>query len=162
MRKICRNCDIEFRTGSRIQIYCSIKCYHDYRKKNNIPNAGAFKGGHRAWNKGLKGIHLSPNSEWTKANYIPKKYPLLTVTERSDGRKYIKVREPNVWIQYSKYLWEQANKREVPGGYVVHHIDFDMSNDSLGNLILLSRAEHAKLHMNLRIERGWNDNLRIN
>lgn len=34
----------------------------------------------------------------------------------------------------------------IPDGFIVHHKDGDKTNNSLENLELLSRAEHASLH----------------
>ena len=42
--------------------------------------------------------------------------------------------------------WEKHNKRKVPKGFDVHHIDGDFRNDNLSNLILLSRGDHNRLH----------------
>lgn len=54
----CKNCKKEFLVSpyyaKRGQKYCSSKCY------------GAACVGRVIWNKGLKGIHLSPKTEWKK------------------------------------------------------------------------------------------------
>lgn len=34
----------------------------------------------------------------------------------------------------------------IPKGYVVHHIDHDPDNNDIGNLILVSRKEHGRVH----------------
>ena len=43
------------------------------------------------------------------------------------------------------FVWEAANG-EVPSGYEVHHIDQNKDNNDINNLVLLSVAEHRKLH----------------
>lgn len=43
------------------------------------------------------------------------------------------------------YVWEYYNG-EIPKGYHVHHKDADKSNNEIENLMLISAAEHAKLH----------------
>ena len=44
-----------------------------------------------------------------------------------------------------RYVWEKYNG-VIPNGYDVHHVDHDKSNNDIGNLQLLSRNEHMKLH----------------
>ena len=43
------------------------------------------------------------------------------------------------------FVWEAANG-EVPSGYEVHHVDRNKDNNDINNLVLLSVAEHRKLH----------------
>ena len=38
----------------------------------------------------------------------------------------------------------------IPGGFVVHHVDQDKSNDNPENLVLLPDAVHRSLHGKLR------------
>lgn len=35
----------------------------------------------------------------------------------------------------------------IPKGYAIHHIDGDKTNNNPGNLMLLSKSNHHKLHM---------------
>lgn len=42
--------------------------------------------------------------------------------------------------------WEKHNKRKIPKGFDVHHIDSNFRNNNLSNLILLSRGDHNRLH----------------
>ena len=44
------------------------------------------------------------------------------------------------------YVWEKANG-EVPKGYDIHHIDHDKSNNTLSNLVAMSRHNHISMHM---------------
>jgi hypothetical protein len=45
----------------------------------------------------------------------------------------------------NKYIWEKHNGK-VPEGYVVHHINFDILDNRLENLMCMSRTEHNKIH----------------
>lgn len=45
------------------------------------------------------------------------------------------------------YVWEKANGK-VPSGYDVHHIDHDVSNNRLENLMLVSKSKHRSYHGN--------------
>lgn len=57
------------------------------------------------------------------------------------------------------YVWEYYNGK-VPKGYQVHHIDMDKSNNCIGNLQLLTKSEHMKLHGKLLTDkqREWRRN----
>ena len=44
--------------------------------------------------------------------------------------------------------------KEIPKGYVVHHIDGNKQNNDMGNLIMLTRSEHARLHTEVEMELG--------
>jgi len=60
-------------------------------------------------------------------------------------RAWMKVEEPNKWRLRSVVIWESANG-PMPNGMLIHHKDGDTLNDSLGNLVLLSKAEHLAVH----------------
>jgi len=72
--------------------------------------------------------------------------------------KYVYMLAPIWWTGVSKdYIMAHQlvycsanNLTEIPQGYCIHHIDFNKSNNHLSNLQLLTKADHAKLHMNLR------------
>jgi len=114
------------------------------------PNSGSFKPGQTPWNKGVKGLHHSPATEWKKGQPSNRKMPVGSVTIRhrkrdSHPRAFIKIAEPSLWVPRANYVWEQAFG-EIPRGMVIHHRDRDPLNDDLGNLRLLTRAEHAAEH----------------
>lgn len=120
-------------------------------KRKREPNSGSFKDGHATWNKGLKGLHHSPETEWKKGQPSDKKMPVGSVTIRHRKREkhpraFIKIAEPSVWVYRARYVWEQANG-PIPRGLVLHHRDRDPLNDALDNLVLLTRAEHAAEHI---------------
>ena len=46
------------------------------------------------------------------------------------------------FISYAKYLWISNNKREVPEGYEVDHIDGDKTNDNIENLQVITGREN--------------------
>jgi len=50
-------------------------------------------------------------------------------------------------INYRK-IWEEHNKKSIPKGYHIHHIDGDKSNNSPYNLICVSAKEHYEIHFN--------------
>lgn len=105
-----------------------------------------FKKGHKPWNKGKKGIHLSPDSEFKSdgsnrlANHPSWKGGVqmfkndCAYLAKEGGR----VRRPR-----QKYIDAHGS---IPKGFVILHIDGDNKNDNLDNLKAISRAELLKLN----------------
>ena len=115
-----------------------------------VKNRSHFQKGHEPWNKGLKGIHLSPETQFKKGCESNRKLPVGSVTVRhrkreANPRAWVKIAEPNVWRERAKVNWERANG-PIPRGMVVHHIDRDPLNDSPENLQCMSRADHMREH----------------
>lgn len=155
---ICEQCDCDFqrsRSGARPVRFCSQICYHNWNRKNG--NSGRFKKGHSTWNKNLKGIHLSPGSEFKKGHKNPNQVPVGTVRIRERNRPknkntkraYIKIAEPNKWMERCHYVWEKRHGK-IPKGMIVHHMDNNPLNDSLSNLALVTRGTHGRIHGKLR------------
>ena len=48
--------------------------------------------------------------------------------------------------QLHKAVWEYYNKKEVPKGYHIHHIDFNCLNNDISNLVCMEAKEHLSLH----------------
>jgi hypothetical protein len=46
-----------------------------------------------------------------------------------------------------RVIWEYYNKRTIPSGYVVHHIDRNAFNNNPENLTILPKAEHFQMHV---------------
>lgn len=66
-----------------------------------------------------------------------------------EGRGYWRSTYPQPSIRLHVAIWEAANGK-VPEGCEIHHVDLNPSNNALENLQCLTKAEHAKLHMQLR------------
>lgn len=127
---------------------------NDYLKGNqyavgNKPNATAFKKGDEPWNKGKKGIHLSPATEFKKgqqpATYLPVGSQTIRTDKGGKQRRWIKTEDPNIWMEYAKWVWINANG-PIPKGLIVHHLDEDTLNDDISNLCLLTRKAHFEIH----------------
>lgn len=114
-------------------------------------NKGQFKKSHKPWNKNLKGIHLSPSSEFKKGSIPINKCPIGTRKIRHHMRGkirdsvWIKIAEPKVWVLLCRYIWEQ-HYGPIPKGLLIHHIDEDNLNNALINLALVSKAYHLQIH----------------
>ena len=168
-QKVCETCSAEFsvphyrREKAR---FCSNTCKAAWVAKNYLntgpkPWAAANLDGHRhkskrnfggePWNKGMKGIRLSPKTEFKKGMVSDKRAPVGEVRERKAKggvvRAFVKVAEPNVWQVRAKVVWEQHNG-PLPRGYVIHHKDRNPLNDDLENLQAMTRAEHIEEHRN--------------
>jgi len=107
-----------------------------------------FAPGRATWNKGMKGLHLSPASEFKKGSVPANCKRLGTVTMRKDRAgpiRFIAVAgqtpQRHKWIPYAIYLWEKENG-PVPAGFLVRHMDGDRLNDDLSNLKIVDRREH--------------------
>ena len=159
IKKNCLVCDCEFSVvpaRAKRSKYCSKACLgkaNAERLRGNQyaagsgPNSGSFQKGNMPWNKNLKGIHLSPDSEFKSGRREKHYVPIGTVTIRSDcsgnQRRWIKTIDG--WFQFANVLYTQKHG-PIPGGSVVHHKDRDTLNDSLDNLIVMTRSQHLEEH----------------
>ena len=169
IEKKCLNCGKKYfvkKYREKTSKFCGKSCSSKYNYEEKLGNVdqsykygnkfregkkpiNAFKKGHNPWNKGTKGVVKANKTSFKKGYESKNKLPLLTIKKRKENDKYrnfIKIAEPNVWVYYSKYLWEKENKIKVPKGYVVHHKNFNRLDDRIENLILVSRAEHLSIH----------------
>lgn len=105
----------------------------------------SFKKGFIPWNKNLKGIHLSPKTEFD-GSFNGDKHPSWKGGIQKPKGDCI-------------YVWSGINKRKrrprviyeehfgkIPKGYVIYHKDKNKLNDDISNLIAISRAELVKLN----------------
>jgi|SRR3990167_3061037 len=117
--------------------------------KGHRANKTSFKKGMIPWNKGLKGVLKANKGSWKKGQKGIHWQPLGTINQRRDKsgtrRNWIKIKEPNVWIEYAKYLWMKAG-RKLKKGFCLHHINNRSNDDKLKNLCLISRIDHPKIH----------------
>jgi len=117
--------------------------------KGSKPNKTSFKVGSIPWNKGTKGI-MKPNSgSFKKGQKSNNKMPIGTIVERNGKnniiRKFIKISEPNKWIENAKFVWIKNNGL-IPKGFLIHHIDENPLNDNIDNLAILTRKGHFEIH----------------
>lgn len=74
------------------------------------------------------------------------KYENGTVYEK-DGRQVIYLKGVG-HIEYARWVWEQ-NNGPIPIGMAIHHIDQNPLNNDISNLMMLTCAEHSKIHHQL-------------
>jgi hypothetical protein len=111
---------------------------------------GQFVKGLSAWNKGMKGFRVSPQTEFKVGELIGESHPSWKGGVQMNKKD-------------CAYLWDGANKRkrrpraiweqhngQLPEGYVVIHLDRDKYNDDIANLKAISRKELLELNRNLK------------
>lgn len=108
-------------------------------------NAGQFKKGQLAWNKGIKGSTGSSHTRFKKGmiNWNHRKVGEERID--SEGYIYVKVAEPSKWRLKSRVIWEQHNG-EIPKGCYIRFLDNNKQNLAIENLFCVTRAENAILN----------------
>ena len=77
--------------------------------------------------------------------------------QRTDG--YIQITSgPHKGKLLHRLIYEEVYG-SIPKGYAIHHIDGDKTNNNPGNLMLLSKSNHHKLHMNKTNHPRWDNGL---
>ena len=119
------------------------------KRRVGLRPTNAFPVGHTPWNKGIKGTHFSPATEFKSEERLDRRCPIGTVRLRlckdKGYRAFVKVADPNIWRLRATVVWESVHG-SVPYGHIIHHQDRDTLNDSIDNLACLSRAEHLAEH----------------
>lgn len=113
------------------------------------PNNGHFKKGSIPANKGTKGLTGANKTSFAKGSVPASTRKVGTISTRKDKNErpymHIKVAVPNKWQMLHVYIWETKHGK-IPKGYCVIFKDKDTLNPRLDNLMLVSRAELARLN----------------
>ena len=121
------------------------------------PNKTSFKKGIIPWNKGKFGYMGANQTSFKKGQKGINWKPVGIVSVRKDKsgteRHWIKISEPNIWIEKAKYMWLKSQRKLIQG-MCLHHINNNSSDDRLDNLILVSRKDHPKLHNRWNTKNG--------
>lgn len=139
--------------AQRVQALCRKRSWNAKRRLAGKPAFAAV------WNKGMRGIHLSPATEFQPGRlrghaarrYRPIGAVVIRRFKRRDGRaggdfrqRWIKVadggRRQDRWVPYARWLWGQHNG-PVPAGVHVMHRDGDTLNDAMENLVLVPHGQ---------------------
>lgn len=117
--------------------------------RRGLRPVNAFETGNVAWNRGLKGIHLSPDTEFKPGPRPHLRAPIGTestfVDKQGNSRVRVKVADPNKWVLRSIKVWRE-HYGPIPKGHVIHHHDRNTMNDDIDNLRCLTRAQHVEEH----------------
>lgn len=73
------------------------------------------------------------------------KVPLYTIRDYAKGYRKIKVKEPSGWIMYSRYIWEKEYGPLPKGKYLIH-LNGNIKDDDLENLMPVTRQELARIN----------------
>lgn len=118
-----------------------------------VTRRNLFPKGHVPFNKGIKGVHSSPATEFKKGNLPANTLYDGCITIRTDhkdrtGRQYKWIRVSlGKWLQYHLYLWEKANGK-VPPGYTLRFKNKNSLDVRLNNLEIISRAQQVQDNTN--------------
>ena len=111
-------------------------------------NKGSFKKGHSTWNKDLKGIHLSPETEFKKGENFGKDHPSWKGGVQNNKVDCAYLHDGiNKRVRRPRKVYED-NFGPIPEGHIIFHKDWDKDNDEPWNLEAITRAELVKRNKN--------------
>lgn len=110
--------------------------------------ATRYQAGNVPWTKGLKGIHLSPQTEFKKGER-PVNYMDVGAEKMHMGYVWQKVADggwPAAWRPKHHVIWQQTHGSPPPDGHLVSFRDRDRFNFVPENLELISRGDWIRRH----------------
>lgn len=120
-----------------------------YRSRNHLDSGltGYFEKGHTPHNKGLHtGSYPGMVATQFKKGGVPhNRRPVGSERVTRDGYLERKTAEPNVWRLVHVLNWEEAHG-PVPAGHAVIFKNGDRTNPDVSNLMLVTRAELARMN----------------
>lgn len=108
--------------------------------------------GRTPWNKGLKGVQTAWNKGISNPSILLDKHPSWKGGRNLMNTGYIRLRTKNkdYQLEHRIVMEDKLGKKLLPNE-VVHHIDFNKSNNSIENLLVFeSQSAHAKYHQQLK------------
>ena len=132
----CDHCKLHFEMLSRRvsggkHHFCSKECKKKWDKTESV-----------------KRLH-----NWIKKNGSPNYKSGTGIT--TDGYVWIYVKgRPHNQIKLHRYLMGKKIGRKLKFSEIVHHINFDKLDNRIGNLQIVTRSEHNKIHNSLKNRKG--------
>lgn len=106
-----------------------------------------FKPGNTPWTLGMKGVHLSPASEFKKGSVPANCLEVSALRINSLGELDMKIAPgPGNWVSMRRFAWEQAYGPIQPGMCVLPK-NGDGHDTRLCNLKLVTRAENIQINL---------------
>jgi hypothetical protein len=140
--------ELAIHMNERFGLSLGVKQLVAYAKNHGISSgrSGQFKKGEKPHNAGTKGL-MKPNSGSFKPGNRPHTWrPIGSERITDEGYRQRKVTDtgypPADWEEVHRLVW-QEHHGPIPAGHVVTFIDGDRLNCTIGNLELVSRADHA-------------------
>lgn len=119
-----------------------------------------FKKGYVPWNKGLKGVNFGGKETQFKPGHKPHNWvPVGSERVSADGYVEVKIQDGKLqknWKGKHVLIWEQHNSQPVPPGHAVIFGDGNRRNFDPENLILVSRAQLARMNQSGLIKNDAN------
>lgn len=108
-------------------------------------NAGCFKRGFPAWNKGVK-TGVKPRKYDDNGDVIWLEKPIGSERVDKKGYTLVKTKVPNTWEYKQRVIWKEIHG-EIPDKHIIIFADGDKSNFDVDNLICVSRNELRQLNL---------------
>lgn len=111
---------------------------------------GRFVKGNESWNKGLKGLQLSPATQWKKGEEPRNaKYDgAISERQNSCGKIYLYVRlAKSRWELLHRVVW-QSYRGDIPASHMITFKDGNTRNCDIANLECIPRRELANVNRN--------------
>lgn len=66
-------------------------------------------------------------------------------------------------MPYAHYVWLLNNQqfKDIPPGYVIHHLDFDEENNDISNLALMKKQYHLAYHYKVKVNDENHEKLQL-
>jgi len=121
-----------------------------FQKKHPQFNTGRthFKKGHTSWLKGTKGIVKPNKGSFKKGEKTGKQ-----VFSFNNGLCFDKAKnrwliwcKDKTYVSFSRAVIESILKKHLDKGKIIHHINRDSLDDNPDNLVVITRAEHQRIH----------------
>ena len=140
---VCKNCGAPRKTGRRLCIECDKQRKRENSKEIYIKNGRKYLKLDfcKICGKEIK-IYKEDSTLMCKDCYLETRR-----TGNKSTNKYIFV--DNKSCHLHRKIMEDFIGRKLSFNEVVHHIDGNVKNNSIDNLVLMSRSEHSKLHFYL-------------
>jgi len=86
------------------------------------------------------------NGSYCEAKDLKNGMSLEMLSKTFNKKDYIDLNYNNTSNREHRFIFEQVNNIKIEDDYIIHHIDYNTSNNHISNLQYLSKKDHDKLH----------------